>query len=281
MHRSRPALVLAARALAAATAVAVGVGSGVASRAGGEPTSDAAASTDPAGAHVELGAHESWVEVRPRTGGTTTGCRRRWIPSGEFQLRPTPAGDYRQVPLTEPRPGPEYTPYQVWCDADYLGTVWLRPQQFGVDPRDLAVRLVRDLPYPTASVGAVPATRGLTGLDSWFWVTGYDGAPIHDTVRAFGLSVDVEATVGSVSWDFGDGTTANGLGLGNPPPGPATVSHRYEHRSRPAFTVRNLLTLTVRWRLNGGGWQPLDPVVRTATRSYPVVESRAALVPDA
>ncbi len=277
MHCSRLALVLATLVTATIVTMTPMVsGSAVAGAA-----ADAGASTDPTGAHVELDAHDSWVEVRPHGGGTATGCRRRWIPSGEFELRRTPAGDYRQVPLTAPRPGPEYTPYQVWCDADYVGTVWLRPQQFGVDPRDVAARLVRDLPYPTASVGAVPATRGLTGLDSWFWLTGYDGAPIRDTVTAFGLTVDVEAGVDSVSWDFGDGTTARGLGIGTPPPGPSTVSHRFEHRSRPRFTVRGLIVLAVRWRVNGGAWQALDPVTRTATRPYPVVESRAALVPDA
>lgn len=159
--------------------------------------------------------------------------------------------------------------------------MWLRPQQFGVDPRDLADRLVRDLPYPNPSVGAVPATRGLTGLDTWFWVTGYSTAPIRDTVTAFGLTIDVEASVDSVSWDFGDGTTVNGVGLGSPPPGPSAVSHRFEVRSRPTFTVRSLIGLDVRWRVNGGAWQALPPVTRTATRPYPVVESRAALVPDA
>ena len=83
-----------------------------------------------------------------------------------------------------------------------------------------------------------------------------------------------------MSWDFGDGTTARGLGLGNAPPHRSTVAHTFEVRARPAFTVRALVMLSVRWRLNGGPWQPLDPVIRTATRVYPVVESRAALVPD-
>jgi hypothetical protein len=182
--------------------------------------------------------------------------------------------------MIEPQPGPEYSPYQVWCDAEYVDTVWLRPQQFGVDPRDIAERLVRDLPYPQATVGAVPAARGLTGLTSWFWVSGYTGAPIVDTVTQFGMQVDVEATIGAVSWDFGDGTTADGLGLGSAPPASPTVSHTYEVRARPTFTVRSLIQLAVRWRVNGGVWQPLNPVVRTATLLYPVVESRAVLVPD-
>ena len=43
--------------------------------------------------------------------------------------------------------------------------------------------------------------------------------------------------------------------------------------------VGALIILSVRWRLNGGPWQDIDPVVRTATDPYRVVESRAALVP--
>lgn len=269
VHSSRPLLVVLVAVIASASAGAV-AGAGT----------SATTNTDPIGAHVELQRDNTWVEVTSHDGSTTTGCVRRWIPSGEFQLRKTPTGDYREVPMTVPRPGPEYSVYQVFCDTTYVGAVWLRPQQFGVNAFDIAERLVRDLPYPPATVGTNPQTRGLTGLETWFWVAGYTGAPLADTVMQFGLRVDVEAVPASVSWDYGDGTTARGLGLGSAPPHRSTVAHTFEVRGRPAFTVRALVMLSVRWRLNGGPWQALDPVVRTATRAYPVVESRAALVPD-
>ena len=273
MHRFHPVLVVVITAITAVT------GFGAGTRAWGAEDS-AVTSTDPTGAHVELG-HTDHVWREPqRSGGTAaTGCRRRWIPSGAYQLRLTPIGDYRQVPMTEPSPGPEYQTYQVWCDDQYLDTVWLRPQQFGVNPLDIAERLVRDLPYPAARLAANPAARGLTGLESWFWVEGYTAAPILDSVTEFGMTVDVEATPTSTSWDFGDGTTAKGLGLGSGGTGRSSVVHTFERRARPAFKLRALIVLSVRWRLNRGPWQDLDPVVRTAGRSYPVVESRAALVP--
>lgn len=252
-------------------------------RSGAAPDS-ATANTDPTGAHVEIDHRDhTWRETRASGGSGDAadgGCRRRWIPSGAYELRKTPAGDYRHVPLQTPQPGPEYQPYQVWCDDAYLGTVWIRPQQFGVNPLDIAERLVRDLPYPAATVGANPGARGLTGLETWFWVEGYTGAPIADVVTEFGRSVEVEATPDTVSWDFGDGTTTNGLGMGTPPPGRSTVVHTFETRARPAFPVRAVMRLAVRWRLDGGPWQELRPVARTAVRAYPVVESRAALVPS-
>jgi hypothetical protein len=246
------------------------------------------ASTDPTGAHVVLGRDRTWTEVPARSGsggGSPEPCVRRWaLAAGEVELRRTPTGDYRPVPIQTARPGPEYSVYHVWCSDlagdHYLGSTWLRPEQFGVDPRALAERLVRDLPYPAATVGASPSERGLTGLESWFWVEGYTGAPVTDTVRAFGLTVRVEAIPDSVSWDFGDGTTARDGGLGTPPPGRSTVTHVFETRGRPTVRVRALVRLTVRWRMAAGPWETLEPVVRTAVLDYPVVGSHAVLVPS-
>jgi len=268
-------------ALAGVGLMAVSAVSLVATPAAAAPVDAAAVSTDPTGAHVELRHGDTWVESRATTGSTiTTGCRRRWVLSpGAFALRITPSGDYREVPM-DPAPGPEYRTYHVWCDDRFVASVWLRPEQFGVDPRAIAEELVRDLPYPAATVGASPDGRGLTGLESWFWVDGYSGAPIVDTVTELGMTVTVEAVPSMVAWDFGDGTTANDVGLGAPPPGRSSVVHTFEIRSRPAYRVRALIRLAVRWRLGAGPWQTLAPVVRTALRVYPVVESRAALVPD-
>ncbi|MGZ6898945.1 MAG: hypothetical protein ACXVJZ_16085 [Acidimicrobiia bacterium] len=277
MRLVRPAfgaLVTASALAVAATTSAVAIPP---ARAGDDR---AAVSTDPVGAHVELRHHDTWIEVRAHDGSAPTGCRRRWVLSpGAFALRRAPAGDYRPVPMP-PAPGAEFRVFHVFCDDDYVTSVWLRPQQFGVDPRDLAERLVRDLPYPAATVGANPSTRGLTGLASWFWVQGYTGTPITDTVTDFGVTVTVEATPVSAHWDFGDGAEADGLGLGVAPPAPDPVVHTFERRANPAYTVRAIVSLAVRWRLGTGPWQDLPPVLRRAVAVYPVVESRAVLVPD-
>jgi hypothetical protein len=274
MRLLRPALVMAAAAVTAAVLI-----SGAAAAV--ETEDGATVGTDPVGAHVELRHRDTWVEVESGSGpAPTTGCLRRWIrSSGSFALRETRSGDYRQVPMP-PAPGPEYVAYHVWCGDGYVDTVWLRPEQFGVDPRVVAEDLVHDLPYPAARVGSSPSGRGLTGLETWFWVDGYTGAPIVDTVSELGMTVTVEARVDTVAWDFGDGTTGNGLGPGTPPPSRSPVAHVFETRARPAYRVRALVSLAVRWRLGDGPWQDLAPVVRTAVADYPVVASRAALVPD-
>jgi hypothetical protein len=183
-----------------------------------------------------------------------------------------------------PRPGPGYVAYHVFCEGTYVTSVWLPPNAFApvapvVDTRAIAERLARDLPYPAATVHASPEGRGLTGLESWFWVAGYVG-PIHDAVDGFGIRVEVEATPGTVRWDFGDGTPAAVGSLGRAAPGRSDVAHTYEHRSgRRPLGVRATVRLDVRYRVDAGPWQALDPVFRTATRGYPVAESRAALVP--
>lgn len=253
--------------------------------------SGAGVSTDPTGAHVVLHHDEVWVEVGPVGGGGSsstpgTGCHRRWVPTAyAVYLRDsTVPGDYHVIPMP-PRPTPEYRAYFVYCDARYVTSVWLQPSQFAaggtaMDPRTIAEQLARDLPYPPAAIGISPAARGLTGLEAWFWVSGYTGEPLRDAVEGFGLRVEVEARPASVQWDFGDGSGPSTGTLGAPAPARSDVTHVYEPRSRAVpFTVRATVRLDVRWRLDGGAWQNLTPVTRAASRPYPVAESRAALVP--
>jgi hypothetical protein len=253
---------------------------------------DTNVSTDPTGAHVRLARRGMWVEVRAvRDGGTgsgsssaTTGCQRRWVPTRfAIYLRDSRVSpDLVSTPMP-PRPGPEYGAYYVYCGADYVTSVWLPPTAFAgaapvIDVRAIAEQLVRDLPYPQATVRVSPEARGLTGLESWFWVDGYR-APLRDAVDGLGLRVEVEAVPGSVRWDFGDDTPVRAGTLGLAAPRRSDVVHTYEQDSRGATTtIRASIRLDVRYRVNGEPWEALDPVLRVGTRDYPVVESRAALV---
>lgn len=251
-------------------------------------------STDPTGAHVHLGRGGVWIEIRgPRDGdtsggggGATTGCRRRWVPT-KFPnfLNQSPVSPDIHVTPMPPPPGPAYVAYYVYCGADYITSVWLLPSAFApaaaaVDVRAIAEQLVRDLPYPDAFIHISPDARGLTGLESWFWVTGYSGV-IRDAVDEFGIRVEVEAQPGSVSWSFGDATPTQTGTLGQAAPARSDVAHTYERRSNVTpLSVRATVRLDVRYRVDAEPWQSLDPVFRTAARGYPVAESRAALVPS-
>jgi hypothetical protein len=241
--------------------------------------------TNPTGAHVELGHDLSWVEVGPVAGaghGGGAGCRRRWVPA-DVVVIPTPgaAGDAPSFVLVPP--APDAKPYDVYCDDAYVGLVWATPSQFnGGDLtaalRALAERLVRDLPFPAAGIGVSPDARGLTGLESWYWVTGWDGSPLSDSVAGFGTTVTVEARPARVVWSFGDGAPEVAAGLGRAAPERSSVVHVYERRSGPdGFTVRVRFELAARYRVDGGPWLALDPVERDATRGYPVDEVRAQL----
>jgi hypothetical protein len=183
------------------------------------------------------------------------------------------------------RPGPEYLAYYVYCGADYITSVWLPPNAFSpvaaeIDIRAIAEQLARDLPYPDATIHISPDARGLTGLESWFWVSGYSGV-VRDAVEELGLRVEVEALPASVRWDFGDATPVQAGSLGQATPARSDVAHTYERRSTVTpLPVRATVRLDVRYRVDREPWQALDPVFRTATRGYAVAESRAALVPS-
>jgi hypothetical protein len=182
-----------------------------------------------------------------------------------------------------PAPGPEHGAYHVYCDGVYVTSVWLAPNAFdpaagAIDVRAIAEQLVRDLPYPAATVRASPEGRGLTGLESWFWVEGYSG-PLRDAVDELGFRVEVEAVPATVSWDFGDDSGVRSGTLGQAAPTRSDVFHTYERSSRDGpILVRASIRLDVRFRVDGEPWEALDPVFRVGTRAYPVVESRAALV---
>jgi hypothetical protein len=242
--------------------------------------------TDPSGARVELGRDLSWGETgaaAPHPGGQGGGCRRRWVPApAPIVMQPAPGAVDPGPGFLPPPPSADAKAYLVYCDATYLTTIWAVPAQFNGGNvtgalRSLAERLVRDLPFPDAAIDISPGERGLTGLESWFWMTGYDGAPLDATVSGFGTTVAVEARATGATWNFGDGAESV-TGLGRPYPARSDVTHVYERRSgRDGFAVSVDFEFAAHYRVDGGAWQPLAPVARRAERAYLVDEVRAQL----
>jgi hypothetical protein len=177
-------------------------------------------------------------------------------------------------PNVGPRPTPDHELYLVFCDGQFVGIYWLGPANFAaVDTAAMAGEVVDNVPVDLASIQARPTGEAVTGIPSYFWVDGYDGAPINETVTGFGVTVAVSITLGTVEWDFGDGTPHVTGGLGEAWPARSSIHHTYEDKG--VHTVTVTITLPAGFSVDGGAIQALPPVVRTASIRYQVDEVQA------
>lgn len=178
---------------------------------------------------------------------------------------------------------PNLMPYLLWCGGDMRGLVWIdtsggepAPAQ---DPETIAMHLRDEIPVPDVEIKINPE-RGLVGVDSWFWIEGYEGAPIEDSTDAFGQNVEVEARVTSYEWSFGDGEEIDASTPGRPYPRRSEIRHVYERSSAGlahGYSVEVAFTFDVRYRVDGGGWIDLPGITRVANATYPVRESQAVI----
>lgn len=141
--------------------------------------------------------------------------------------------------------------------------------------RVLAEELVAQVPLPDSRIRTNPSSRGLVGIESWFWVEGYDGSPIARSIDVFGLAVDVEMTLERVRWAFGDGTEQVG-DLGRAYPAESSVRHAYQRDSGDtAYEVVATFVFGARFRVAGGPWVSLPPIARQAGTSHRVIQAEA------
>lgn len=186
---------------------------------------------------------------------------------------------------------PDAAPWFVSCDNGYAGVAWVpfdapgNPTVVvvdgvpGVDPATYAASMADTIPLPTISVAANPGV-GLVAMESWFWMDGYDGAPLSE-VRSLGLTVvEVQITPESYRWLFGDGTSMQTSTSGRPYPEESEVRHTYERSSLAtggAYDVVLEITFSAQYRIDGGDWIPLPPMVRGFSDEYPVRQLQAVL----
>jgi hypothetical protein len=175
------------------------------------------------------------------------------------------------------------TPFFLWCKKDMRGLVWLDTSEddpaTALDPETIAMHLRDEIPVPNAEIGINPG-RGLVGVESWFWLEGYDGSPIEDSTDAFGQLVEVEARVKRYEWSFGDGNTIAARTPGRSYPHRSQIRHVYERSSAglpSGFPIEVTFAFNVRYRVDGGGWIEIPGISRVAETSYRVRESQAVI----
>jgi hypothetical protein len=150
------------------------------------------------------------------------------------------------------------------------------------EARRVAEHWAASVPAPSPTIATAPPADAVTGLATWFWADGYRGGTVTDTLDAFGYPVEVRMWPGSVTWDFGDGTTVQG-GFGTPYPQASDVQHVYQRRSTSAAAPDAPFTLTLRvdlqpaFRVAGGPWQPLDLITVGDQRPLVVREIQAVI----
>ncbi|HZP30212.1 MAG TPA: hypothetical protein VFC99_14760, partial [Acidimicrobiia bacterium] len=164
MRRARVAL-LVVPAMVAAMVAALGIPPAGAWSRG--PQSDG--STDAGGATV----HVIDRSVSDGSGGThhgaSGGCVRSYVATTELVYK-FPQARFDAPRELPPAPSPFHQAFDVYCDGTYLATVWAVPQAAAAAVgAELARELLARVEFPPVRIAANPG-RGLTGLDSWFWI---------------------------------------------------------------------------------------------------------------
>ena len=147
------------------------------------------------------------------------------------------------------------------------------PEELAVLAADRAIAAAPRLRWRVA-----PSDVGLTGLESYFWLTNRP-RPISAVARVPGLTVVAEARPVQYVWRFGDGTEEVTTEPGTPwrPGRPGSIGHLYEVRGRYRVVVEAIWE--ARWRLGGRPWRSLGYFTTTSGRGYAVRQVVSRLVP--
>jgi hypothetical protein len=174
-----------------------------------------------------------------------------------------------------PRPDARFA--LLLCSGNIVRAIWVAPSDvvdLDAAARAEAQRYIEDVLTPVISIGVNPAAKGLAGLRSWFWIDGFTGSVTAPPIAAFGLTIDVRMSSGSVTWDFGDGIVEPG-DLGRAYPEESTVQHA--HRAAGSFVVTAVIALVPEFRVNGGRWTTLPNLTATATTTHQVEQRQPVI----
>ena len=131
---------------------------------------------------------------------------------------------------------------------------------------------IRNVKLPGGRIHAVPATRGLANLSSFFWVQGATQPPVELSVAGSTLHADFR--VMEYQWTFGDNRSLITKGPGTP--GLASeVSTTF--RRRGTYPIRVTVMWVAEAYLDGRRVGEVDDLVSRAQTTYPVAELRTVL----
>lgn len=230
---------------------------------------------------------------------------------------PSPPSPYPAISSSSPKlhnPHPE-GPRSFWYTAEGHSCIYVptsngicytvttpaagttEPPAPPVNPAVLAEAAASHLVLGPDRIQASPKAEGLTGAASWFWIEPAAGAR-SVSVSLRGEHVTVSASVASVRWSFGDGSSLTG-GSGVPyQPGAApagAIRHVYQTRCLPGdaghdpyvlstcgpngYTVSATVEWSIGYTASGpvGGGGALPSRSTAASVAYPVSEARAFL----
>ena len=251
-----------------------------------------------------------------------------WMPGATVTPAPPPAPSPAPAPApavpvaTSPKPAPlpnlghPADEEAVWkiCPGEAPVLVWWKiqapttaktPARPGSPPTP-AVSALYSLSTslaPKVSIGVNPDGFGITGLESYFWVAGYDGAPAYSHVQATDPSTGALATLAlratpiNYTWSFGDGNGAQTTSPGVAYPAVSSIRNTYDVRSdwsrlavNGFYQVRLTATFDVAFQAvvpgappSASGWVDfaefgLGPITTTTERDYKVIEIVSVLV---
>lgn len=134
-------------------------------------------------------------------------------------------------------------------------------------------RAIREIEMPRLALRVQPGGRTLVNVPTILSTTPAD---VDRTITLLGSSIDVQARPTSYTWHHGDGTTQTTAGPGAPWP-VKDVTHTYR-RSAERVSLRLDVAYTVRYRVDGGAWTPLDQALTTSSAPVALRVDQAAPV---
>lgn len=205
----------------------------------------------------------------------------------ECEIRVEVLPELEGLAILHPSVMPDQIPVRITCGSALIDERWISPTELRDVPgeaREGARRYVETVLAPQLALGTSPPDNILVGLDTWFWLDGWDGTPITTTVTApWGDSIDLRLTLADVEWNFGDGSPPLHGGLGEPYPAESTVRHLYTHRStgpsnpEGAYELRATITIAVDYWYAGAGPTPVAPLEITHVAPVTVRQLQAVI----